>query len=202
MKNSKTNLKLWKVFLTLGTLLISITAFGADFDLGSYGVLSIDVPDEWVVNDKAINNSEGDPLGYAFAFKPRSGANAKCLLTFAWVGNERPDKPIIKKELIKSCEMFLSQSVEKKINLKYFSPKTGCGAYCILTDASLVGKKVKTGEYKVMGSGQIQPGNYMLGIVSIFADDAKSKEFKAMIEIINSLKVSTSAKKIKAKNVK
>ena len=69
------------------------------------------------------------------------------------------------------------------------SLEQGYGAYCLFTDASLVGKKAKPGDYKVMGSGVVQPADNMLGVVSLFADEADGEELKAMIKIIDSLKM-------------
>lgn len=70
--------------------------------------------------------------------------------------------------------------------------ESGYGAYCLFTDASMVGKKERTGDYKVMGSGQVQPSEGVVGVVSLFADEADGKDLKAMVRIINSLKVKLS----------
>ena len=165
-------------------ILTALASFGADFDLGTHGVLSVVVPDGWTA--KVEPPGKG---GYALSFQPTDGSNVKCLLTFLYGANRKPDKAVIRAALLQSCEQFLSQSVEKKADLKDFSLEKGFGAYCVFTDASLVGKEVKPGNYKVMGSGQIQPNEDMLGVVSMFGDDAAGKEFKAMVNIINSLKV-------------
>ena len=53
----------------------------------------------------------------------------------------------------------------------------------------MVGKKPKPGDYKVIASGEVQPADNMLGVVSLFADEADGIELKAMIKIINSLGV-------------
>jgi hypothetical protein len=172
-----------------GIILTTLGSQGADFDLGTRGTLSVSVPDDWSVIGKAVNRPDGTPIGYAFAIKPRSDANAKCLLTFAYTTNGVPNKEANRKEVLRICEQFVSESVEKKMNLKDFSLEKGYGAYCLFTDASLVGKKVKPGEYKIMGSGEVQPADSMLGAVSFFADEADGMELKAMIKIINSLKV-------------
>jgi len=111
------------------------------------------------------------------------------LLTFAYTTNGAPNKEVIRKEVLRTCEEFVSESVEKKKNLRDSSLEKGYGAYCLFTDASLVGKKAKPGDYKVMGSGVVQPADNMLGVVSLFADEADGEELKAMIKIIDSLKV-------------
>jgi hypothetical protein len=170
---------------SIGLVILSALAcYGAEFDLGTHGVLSVAVPDGWTATVEPPGKG-----GYALSFKPNGDANVKCLLTFLYTANRTPDKAVIRADVLRICEQFVSQSVEKKAELKDFSLEKGFGAYCVFTDASLVGKKVKPGDYKVMGSGQIQPSEDMLGVVSLFADDAAGKEFKAMVNIINSLKV-------------
>lgn len=179
-----------KINVYICCIILSVLAsHGAEFDLGTHGTLSVTIPDDWSANGKAVDRPDGTPIGYAFAFKPRNNANAKCLLTFAYATNGAPNKEVIRKEVLRICEEFVEQSVEKKKNLREFSLEKGYGAYCLFTDSSLVGKNVKPGNYKVMGSGQVQPGDNMLGVVSLFADEADGKEIKAMVTIINSLKV-------------
>lgn len=166
-----------------------LTCEGAEFDLGTRGTLSVTVPDDWSINGKSVDTPEETPIGYTFAFKPRSDANAKCLLTLVYGTNGVPNKERIRTEVLRITEQFVSESVEKKSNLRDFSLVKGYGAYCLFTDASLVGKNVKPGDYKIMGSGEVQPGDDLLGVVSLFADEADGKELKAMIKLINSLKV-------------
>ena len=179
-----------KIHIYICYILLSVLASqGAEFDLGTHGTLSFSVPDDWSVNSEAANRPDGTPIGYAFAIKPRSNANAKCLLTLAYTTNGVPNKEVIRKEVLRTCEEFVSESVEKKKNLRDFSLEKGYGAYCLFTDASLVDKKAKPGDYKVMGSGVVQPADNMLGVVSLFADEADGEELKAMIKIIDSIKV-------------
>jgi hypothetical protein len=173
------------IITSIGLLILSaLSSFGADYDLGTHGVLSVVVPGGWAA--KVEPPGKG---GYALSFQPTDGSNVKCLLTFLYAANRKPDKAVIRAAVLRICEQFVSQSVEKKADLKDFSLEKGFGAYCVFTDASLVGKEVRPGEYKVMGSGQVQPNEDMLGVVSLFADDAAGQEFKVMVNIINSLKV-------------
>jgi hypothetical protein len=179
-----------KIKIAIGCLLFSVLAGrGADFDLGAHGTLSVIVPGDWGVSSHAAKRPDGTLIGYAFAFKPHGEANASCQLTLAFTTNGIPNKEAIRKLVLRSCEMFVEQSVEKKENLKEFSLEKGYGAYCLFTDASLVGKNPTPGDYKIMGSGVVQPGDNMLGVVSILCDEAEGNEFKAMLGIINSLKV-------------
>ncbi len=169
-----------------------LASHGAEFDLGIYGTLSATVPDDWSfkkVNGKSVDTPDGTPRGYTFALKPLSDANAKCLLLFDSPQKAVPDRELIRKDVLRISEVFVSKSVEQKKNLRDFSLEKGYGVYCLFTDASLTGKQVKPGEYKVFGVGKVQPGEGVLGLVTLFADEADGKEFKAMVKIINSLKV-------------
>jgi hypothetical protein len=157
--------------------------------LGTHGTLSVSAPEDWNVNGKAVNRPDGSPIGFVFVIKPRGDANAKCLLSFAYTTNGAPNKEIIHEEVLRITKQLVPESVEKKQNLKDFSLGSGFGSYCLFTDASLVGKKAKPGDYKVMGSGQVQPANNVVGVVSLFADEAEGPEMQAMLKIINSLNV-------------
>jgi hypothetical protein len=55
--------------------------------------------------------------------------------------------------------------------------------------AALLGSTPRMGGVPLRGSGEVQPSEDLLGVVSLFADDATGKEFEAMVNIINSLKV-------------
>jgi hypothetical protein len=161
---------------------------GADFELGTNGNLSIAIPDDWSVSAKSADSS-GLSVGYAFAFKPRNDSNAKCLLTFVYKANSVTNREAIRAEVLRITKQFVADSVEKKQNLTDFALTRGYGAYCLFTDATLIGTKSVPGEYKIMGSGRIQLNDHVGGVVSLFADDAKGKEMAAMIKIINSLKL-------------
>jgi hypothetical protein len=177
-----------KTILTLGFIIaLPVIGYGDEADLGTRGILSFAVPDTWTANSNPAKSTDGSPVGFAFVFKPRNQANAKCLLTLAYVKKTKLDKERIRREVLRITEGFLAQSVEKKANLRDFAIKQGYGAYCIFTDASLVGKESKRDDYKVMGSGQVQLSEEVLGVVSIFADATDGPEFKSMLAIINSL---------------
>jgi hypothetical protein len=182
-----------KLYIHIYCLFLAVFASrGAEFDFGNRGKLSISIPDDWTINGHAMKTDDGTPMGYTFAIKPRSDANAKCLLTFIYAANGAPNREAISKEVLRLSEHFVSESVEKKQNLKGFSLEKGYGSYCLFTDASLVGKKALPGDYKVMGAGEVQPGDNIKGAVTLFADEADGVDMKAMIKIVNSLKVKLS----------
>jgi hypothetical protein len=176
------------------TALLSLFAFAAlycradDFRLASHGVLSVNVPQGWNVKNRPAQGADGSEIGHAFSFQPDDARNVKCLLTFMYV-EKTPDKAELRNTVLRMSERFVSGSVEKKPALNEFSLKSGYGAYCVFTDASLVGKPTKPGDYKVMAAGQVQPGDGVLGVASLFADEKDGKDFRAMLQIVNSLKL-------------
>jgi hypothetical protein len=92
--------------------------------------------------------------------------------------------------------LFAIESGEQKKSLQDFSLGKGYGAYCLFTHVSLNGKHVKPREYEAIGVGKVQPGVGVLGLVTLFADEADGKEFKTMVKIINSRKVQPSDGKL------
>jgi hypothetical protein len=101
-------------------LLFVLTCHGAEFDMGTHGILSITAPDNWNINGKAVSRDDGTPIGYTFAIKPRSDAHAKCLLTFAYLTNGAPDKEVIRKEVLRITKQLVRESVEKKTEPERF----------------------------------------------------------------------------------
>ncbi len=166
-----------------------LASHGGEFDLGAHGTLSVTVPGDWNIKAQPAPGLDGKPKGYLFAITPRSNANAKCMLTLMYSTNGIPNKEAIRAAVLRIGDQFVGGSVEKKKILKEFSLERGYGAYCVFTDASLIGKGVRAGEYKVMGVGEVQPDDNLAGAVTMFADDGDGREFKSMVNIINSLKV-------------
>jgi hypothetical protein len=172
-----------------GLLLSVLGARAADFDLGARGILSLSVPDDWVVHGRPVPGINGPIIGYTFSIKPRGGAGAKCMLSFLYLTNGAPSQQTIRNDALHIGEVFLDGSVEKKETLHDFALDKGFGAYCLFTDATLVGKAPGPDEFKVMGIGEVQPADNMSATVSLMANDPDGPDFKTMVKIINSLKI-------------
>src|SRR5258708_942585 len=128
----KTTVFLALVFSVLAT-------YAAEFDLGSRGLLSIEPPKSWTVSGEPAARSDGTQIGYALAIKPLNDANAKCLVTFAYIKKGPPDRERIRKDALQACEQFVASSIEKSKNLKDFSLKQGYAANSVFTNPSLLG---------------------------------------------------------------
>ncbi|PYI91710.1 MAG: hypothetical protein DME97_12510 [Verrucomicrobia bacterium] len=179
-------MKLISTILFLCLFLASVQA--AEFDLNGHGKLSLVLPSRWTVNGSPAVKPDGSAIGYALAIKPVNDAHAKCLLTFAYVDEGPPNRERIRSRVLAATKQFVTQSKEKKATLRDFALEKGYGAYCVLTDAA-TRKSATADDYKVMGSGILQLSDQVIGVVSIFADDANGEEFKEMLRAVNTLKL-------------
>ena len=161
----------------------------AEFDLGSRGTLVVAVPEAWSINGRAVPGIDGKCIGYTMIARPRGGTGAKCIVSFLYLTNGAPNLDAIRTDALRIGDVFVDGSVERKETLREFSLEHGYGAYCLFTDASLVGKNPGPDDFKVMGVGEVQPAENMLGTVSLLANAADGPEFKTMVQIINSLKI-------------
>ena len=176
------------ILILIASLLLEFCGAGADFDLGSRGIVSISVPQGWRAAGKEIPKLRGTQSAYEITIDA-TNKSAKCLLTFAYLTNGFPDKETVRREVLRINKQFVPESVEKAEKLRDFSLEKGYGAYCIFTDASLVGKTTPPGDYRVMGSGEVQLAENLPAVVSLFAEDENREDFKAMVKAIDSLKV-------------
>ena len=115
-------------------------------------------------------------------------------MTFFFTTKGPATPTALRAELQRTTEPFLQKSVEKKLDIKDFSLGQGFGAYCVFTDASLVGKTPKAGDYKVMGSGQIRPAADVLGALTLLSNAADGPEFNAMLKMVESMRVKPKTK--------
>jgi hypothetical protein len=183
-----------KIIAWFAAVLLSVlTARATDFDLDTHGTLSITVPDSWTAKGKPVSDKNGASAAYSVELAPTNNANARGLLMVVFGARGMMDKEAIQKLVLRVGEQWVNGSVEKKVTLREFSVKQGYGAYCVFTDASLVGKPPKPGEYKVMGSGALRIGNHLLTSVTLYADDANGAEFKALLNMVNGMVVKPKA---------
>lgn len=164
-------------------------ATAADFDLGPHGLLTIEIPDDWAVNAHPVPGINGPVIGYTFCIKPLKDAKAKCVLSFLYLTNGAPDRDVIRSDAMRIGEVFVDGAAGRTEALRDFSLQKGFGAYCVFTNATLVGRVGGTADFKVMGIGEVQPADNMSATVSLLANEADGDEFKAMIKMINSLKI-------------
>ena len=179
-------MKLNRRLLLSALLLLPLCGFADTVDLGTHGTFTIAVPKGWKLNTTK-KETETD-----LVMLPPGDANAQLLFSIVPVpSGATAVKADVDEKVKGEAEGFLPVSVEKKANLrKYSLAGDAYGAYCVITDASLVGKPPEKDNFKVITVG-ILWFNDSVGIsVSAVCDDEKGPEFAAMLAAINSTTLS------------
>ena len=175
-----------KRLLLSALLLLPLSALADTVDLGAHGTLSIDVPKGW-----KLASTKSD-AGFDLVIAPPEGVNAKLLFSVVFVPNGATAvKADVDDKVLAEAEQFVGISVEKKKTLrKYAMAGDAYGAYCVFTDASLVGKPPEKDNFKVITVGILWFNDSVGVSVSEVCDDEKGPEFAAMLAAINSTTLS------------
>lgn len=170
----------------LALLLIPAAAFAGTLDLGIHGTFSITVPKGWT-----MSSSKEEDTGFAIVLSPPGEVNAKCLLNLVFVPKDEPTgKDDVKDKVLSAADQFVDASVEKKKALRDFDMSGGAtGAYCVFTDASLVGQPTKKDDFKVLAVGMVRFNDEVSASVSLLADEEKGPDFAAMLAAVSSAAV-------------
>jgi hypothetical protein len=174
--------------LLLALLALPLLSRAETVDLGTHGKFSVTVPQGWKYSVQKMEET-----GFAITLSPPGAANASCLLTLVYVDNPEPlSKDRVQGQVLSACDQFVDQSVEKKKTLQEFTIPGAYGAYCLFTDASMVGKPPQKDMFKVVALGEVFLADDLTMSVSMLFDDAKGPEFQAMLEAVSSCGVSKS----------
>jgi len=163
-------------------LLLPLSALADTVDLGTHGAFTIAVPKDWKLT------STNQDTGVDLAIVAPGGANAQLLFKIAYLPQGATvAKADVDGKVVAECRGFLSRSVEKRAVLrKYSMTGDACGAYCLFTDASLVGKPPEKDNFKVFTFGIIWFNNAVDVSVVQVCDDEKGPEFATMLAMTNS----------------
>jgi hypothetical protein len=163
-------------------MLFPLLALADTVDLGAHGSVTIAVPRDWKLA------STKQDAGVDLVISPTGDANAQLLFSIVYVPRGATAfKADVDNKVLAEAQGFVSTSVEKKAVLKkYNMAGDAYGAYCLFTDAALVGKPPEKGNYKVFTAGIIWFNDSVGVSVSQVCDDEKGPEFAAMLGIVNS----------------
>jgi hypothetical protein len=175
-------MKLKRSLLLCVLLLVPLSAFADTVDLGAHGTLTIAVAKDWKLT------STSKDTGVDLVIAPPEGANAQLLFSVIYVPHGATAvKADVDDKVMGEAQGFLSSSVEKKAVLRKYSLSGGAyGAYCVFTDASLVGKPPEKDNFKVFSVGIIWFNDAVGVSVSQVCDDEKGPEFATMLAMTNS----------------
>jgi hypothetical protein len=169
----------------LALLLAPAPAQAATADLGAHGTLTVTIPKDWTLASQKEEDS-----GFMLVISPPPEVNAKLLINVVFPLDRQPlSREAIQQEATAAGEQFVDASVEKKIQLRDFRLASGFGAYCVLTDASMVGKPKEKDSFKVVGAGVIWFSEEVKAGVTMLADDASGPDFAAVLAAVSSAAV-------------
>lgn len=174
--------------LTALFLALSFPALAESFEMGAPGKLTVDIAKGWTVLGKKIGSE-----GFNLDIRPDAEINAAGKITVIFLREEQdltPDQ--IKERLAGVLTAFKESSVEKEADIHPFNLKSGTGFYASFTDASLVGKPSKPGDYKVMTSGLIYLSSRLLVTVTLFSDEKSGKDYAELLKMIESMSLAVS----------
>ena len=170
----------------LALLLAPVTAPAATADLGPHGSLMVAVPKDWTLSSQKEEDS-----GFILVISPTADVNAKLVMNVVFPLDRQPlSKEAIQQEATAAGEQFVEESVEKKTVLRDFTLPAGYGAYCVLTDASKVGKPKEKDSFKMVGTGVIWFSEDVKAGVTMLADDANGPDFAALLAAVSSASLS------------
>jgi hypothetical protein len=145
--------------------------------------VKIDIPKTWRVK---INGAETES-GVGYTLTINTGNNVRFLGLITILVATQPNE-MTKEQfwtlIQEESDEYASQSVEGKATIVPIDVNNGYGAYYILTDADLVGKKPGPDEYKIFARFVIQYNDGALALITALMDDSKSNEFTQFTESI------------------
>jgi len=171
-----------RTLLALALALPPLGASAETLDLGARGTFTIGVPRGWT-----YSATKEEDTGYAIVLTPPPEVNARLLMNLVFVPPGEPaSKEDLQDKVLTISDQFVGASVEKKKVLRDFAVSSGYGAYCLFTDASLVGQPPKKDSFKVIAVGMIRFNDELAAAVSLVTDDEKGPDFAAMLKAVAS----------------
>jgi len=168
--------------LALALVLAPLCAPAETLDLGPHGTFSIAVPKGWT-----YSATKEEDTGVAIMLTPPPEVNARLLFNLVFVPpGEASSKEDVQEKVLTISDQFVKDSVEKKKVLREFAVSSGYGAYCLFTDAKLVGQPPKKDSFKVIAVGMIRLNDDLAAAVSLLADDAGGPDMAAMFGAVSS----------------
>jgi hypothetical protein len=175
-----------RLLLVSALLLAPALAPAETLDLGARGTFSITPPKGWT-----FSATREEDMGFVVLISPPGDVNAQFVLNLVFADKgEASSNDDIRDKALAAADQFVESSVEKKKVLREFSlPAGSYGAYCVFTDASLVGQPPKKDSFKMVAVGIARLSDGVSASVNLLFDDDKGPEFASMLAALSSAKV-------------
>ncbi|MCL2488795.1 MAG: hypothetical protein FWE80_08940 [Oscillospiraceae bacterium] len=152
------------------------------------GEVTISIPDGW-----RVAPDEGTPVPFTeqtYDLKLLSPSGEK-ELGIVTVGKIKGGEPLSTEDFFRlvstRIELSLPEAAEDEVDFKQVEVHDGDGIYCILTEASLVGKKIPPDEYLYVAMVFANYKNGCLTYSSLLTDDTDSENFAIMLNAVAGL---------------
>ncbi|MCL2045025.1 MAG: stalk domain-containing protein [Oscillospiraceae bacterium] len=152
------------------------------------GTVSIVIPDGWEVTSEDGTVIFGLIVSNDLRITPPVGKKDFCKITIGKSVMEAPLSTENFDRLYSSRTSYLlPRAVEDTVEAFELVVDNGYGVYCILTDASLVGKTIPEDEYLYITIIMISYDNGYISYATIFSDDTNSEDFLSMLDAVSGL---------------
>lgn len=114
------------------------------------------------------------------------GGPVSLQLTFMPAGGNKFDTQEKIDQLVQQTAdaQYAGGSVEKKTTIEHLTCNKGLGSYARFTDADLVGKEVRPGQFRIVATGVVVYGG-CTGIFTLLADSIDQPGFKEALHLLS-----------------
>ena len=118
-----------------------------------------------------LTADSGGPVSLQLTFMPAGGT--------PWDTQEKIDQALKQT----ADAQYAGGSVEKKTTVEHLTCNKGMGSYAFFTDADLVGKEVRPGQFRIVATGIVVYGEQR-GIFTLLADSIDQSGFKEALKVV------------------
>ena len=166
-------------------LILTLPAVAYEFDLGSAGTVSVDVPNGW----NQPTETRPDESGVQFRISSTIEGNAAVIGTLIVGENFRAAANRIKSEFELLCSPYLARSVEDTVVIHDLdSTANAVGFYATLTDARMVDAPAGGSKTKTFTVCLIVLSDSVKALVFLYCDNPESTVFGQALAIAQSFR--------------
>jgi hypothetical protein len=169
------------LLLPCGLLLLALQASpAATFDLGSTGMLSLDVPESWTTTGEPLENH-----GYDLCFQPPSDEGPQIRFTVIVPPDGKVfDRTQAGATFREVAAEYAKDSVEQEAAIKEKKLSDGFAFYASFTDPDLVGQAVVPGNWRTSTPCVMVLGGKIVVSATIFSDDLAAPDFAESLAVL------------------
>jgi hypothetical protein len=147
----------------------------------------LNVPDGWTLGPTEIP-AEMATSGKTLLLSSKNHTGTECVVTLISAPDNRLSDPkVLRESLEEATQQLLSDSVEKKVQVRDFKTPHGSGCSVTFTDARLVGKPPEPGNFKTSTSVLLYLSDQIVVNATVLSDDVKGADYETVLTVLRSL---------------